>query len=103
MVLKTLLTTLVSVAVVGVIALQYKSLKEWLVYAVSEAESVLGSQTGKLKLRMVYDMAVERFPILSKVIPFSLFSKMVDDALIVMKEMIENNKSIADAIEGTIE
>lgn len=103
MVLKTLLTTVVSVAVVGVIALQYKSLKEWLVYAVSEAESVLGSQTGKLKLRMVYDMAVERFPILSKVIPFSLFSKMVDDALVVMKEMIENNKSIADAIEGTIE
>lgn len=103
MVLKTLLTTFISVVVVGVIALQYKSLKEWLVYAVSEAESVLGSQTGKLKLRMVYDMAVERFSILSKIIPFSLFSKMVDEALVVMKEMIENNKSIAEAIEGTME
>lgn len=99
---KSVLTMLISIVVVGIIALQYKSLKEWLVYAVSEAENVLGSQTGKLKLRLVYDMAVERFPVFAKVIPFSLFSKMVDDALVIMREMIENNKSIADAIEGTI-
>lgn len=72
--------------------------KNWLVWAVSEAEAIFGSKTGRLKLRYVYDMAVERFPIVAKVIPFTVFGKLVDDALIIMRDMIENNKDIADAI-----
>lgn len=72
--------------------------KNWLVWAVSEAESVFGSKTGKLKLRYAYELAIERFPILAKLIPFSLFGKMVDSALAIMRDMIENNKNIADAI-----
>ena len=72
--------------------------KNWLVWAVSEAESVFGSNTGKLKLRYAYELAIARFPIIAKLIPFALFSKMVDDALDVMRDMIENNKNIADAI-----
>lgn len=76
--------------------------KEWLVWAVAEAEKMLGSGTGQLKLRYVYDAAVVRFPILSKLIPFSIFSRMVDSALEVMKDMIENNASIAEAITNQI-
>lgn len=72
--------------------------KNWLVWAVSEAESVFGSKTGKLKLRYAYELAVKRFPMVAKFIPFALFSKMVDSALDVMRDMIENNKDIADAI-----
>lgn len=76
--------------------------KNWLVWAVSEAEATFGSKTGKLKLRYVYDMAVERFPLISKFIPFALFGKLVDGALDVMRDMIENNKSIADAITDEV-
>lgn len=76
--------------------------KEWLVYAVAEAEKVLGSGTGQLKLRMVYDMAVIRFPIVSKILPFGMFSKLVDAALNVMNDMIANNTSIAEAITNQI-
>lgn len=76
--------------------------KNWLVWAVSEAESVFGSKTGKLKLRYAYELAIERFPILAKLIPFSLFGKFVDSALIIMRDMIENNKNIADAIGDRI-
>lgn len=72
--------------------------KNWLVWAVSEAESVFGSNTGKLKLRYAYELAVTRFPAIAKVIPFALFSKMIDEALDIMRDMIENNKNIADAI-----
>lgn len=72
--------------------------KNWLVWAVSEAESVFGSNTGKLKLRYAYELAVDRFPTIAKLIPFALFSKMVDEALDIMRDMIENNKNIADAI-----
>ena len=72
--------------------------KNWLVWAVSETEAVFGSNTGKLKLRYAYELAIERYPMISKIIPFNLFSKMVDDALDIMRDMIENNKDIADAI-----
>lgn len=72
--------------------------KTWLVWAVSEAEAIFGSGTGKLKLRYAYDLAIERFPMIAKFIPFALFSKMVDSALEIMRDMIENNKSIAEAL-----
>lgn len=77
--------------------------KNWLVYAVAEAEKVLGSKTGQLKLRLVYDMAVARFPIMAKMLPFNLFGKLVDAALDVMKDMIAKNENIAVAITNQIE
>lgn len=76
--------------------------KNWLVWAVSEAENMFGSNTGKLKLRYAYELAVARFPMVAKFIPFTLFSKMVDNALIIMRDMIENNKNIADAIADKV-
>ena len=76
--------------------------KNWLVWAVSEAEATFGSKTGKLKLRYAYELAVERFPVIAKIIPFSLFGKMVDGALSIMRDMIENNKNIADAITDKV-
>ena len=45
---------------------QIKSIKEWLLWAVTEAEKNLGSGTGQLKLRYVYNMFIERFRGLSK-------------------------------------
>ena len=77
--------------------------KNWLVYAVAEAEKVLGSKTGQLKLRLVYDMAVARFPIMAKMLPFNLFGKLVDSALDVMKDMIAKNENIAVAITNHID
>ena len=75
--------------------------KNWLVWAVSEAEKTFGSGTGQLKLRNAYDLAVMRYPILAKLIPFSLFKWMVDKALDTMREMIEKNGKIAGVIVGT--
>ena len=76
--------------------------KNWLVWAVTEAESVFGSNTGKLKLRYAYELAIERFPTIAKLIPFSLFSKLVDEALDVMRDMIANNETIYEVISGKI-
>lgn len=72
--------------------------KNWLVWAVTEAEATFGSGTGQLKLRFAYELAIKQFPIVAKIIPFSVFSKLVDDALIIMREMIENNGKIATVI-----
>lgn len=81
-----------------VLTIYLMGFKNWLVWAVSEAEKVLGSGTGQLKLRYVYDAAVDRFPIVAKLIPFPIFGKMVDAALVQMRAMIENNSSIAKVI-----
>lgn len=74
--------------------------KEWLKYAVAMAEQDLGSGTGQLKLRKVYDMFVDTFPAFSTVLPFTIFSKMVDNALEWLAIQLESNQNVKKIIEG---
>lgn len=78
---------------------QIESVKKWLLYAVTSAESELGGGTGQLKLHMVYDMAIERFTWLA-FIPFETFSSWVDEALIEMKDMLKNEHIKAIVTKG---
>ena len=70
------------------------NVKEWLLWAVTQAEQFLGSGTGALKLRYVYDLAVEAFSPIKYLVPFSVFSLWVDEALELMKEQIQKNPNI---------
>jgi hypothetical protein len=79
---------------------QLKSIKKWLLWAVSVAENELGSGTGQLKLVMVYDMFLSKFPWISKIIGFATFSKFVDGALDEMRELLEKNQAINEVIVG---
>lgn len=74
--------------------------KNWLVWAVTEAEKTFGSGTGQLKLRHAYDLAIKVYPKIAKLIPFSVFKWMVDQALVTMRRMIDNNGKIAGVIVG---
>ena len=87
------------VVILGILALRFSSFKNWLVYAVSEAEKCLGAKTGRLKIRYAYDLALKKFPTLAKIIPWGVFSWLIDKALIVMREML-SNKEIAGYIEN---
>lgn len=73
---------------------QLNKVKEWLLYAVTIAEKEYGNQTGKIKLRYVYDLFIQKFNWLAKVVDFNTFSKWVDDALVEMKGLITTNKAI---------
>lgn len=86
----------------GVVAygISFGKVKEWLKYAVCIAEEELGSGTGQLKLRRVYDMFIDAFPVMSSIMPFNIFSKLVDVALEWMREQLEKNESFKAAIEG---
>lgn len=86
--------------ILTVLSLRFSSFKNWLVFAVSEAEKALGGGTGKLKLRYAYNIAIKYFPTLTKMIPFSVFSAMVDKALETMRLMIDTNKAISDVIKN---
>lgn len=78
---------------------QLTQVKEWLLYAVALAEKELGSGTGKLKLRYVYDMFLSRFSFLANLITFDAFSLMVDEALDEFKKILETNQSIANYVK----
>ena len=73
---------------------------EWLIYAVTEAEKQLGGGTGQLKLRLVYDWFVEKFPVIAAVVPFRVFSAWVDTALDVMKTWLKSNGNVANYVGG---
>ena len=73
--------------------------KEWLKWAVVEAEKFLGGGTGQLKLRYVYDLAIEKFPWLVNICTFEMFSSWVDEALEWMKDQIEKNARIENFIK----
>lgn len=75
-------------------------IKEWLLYAVTEAEKELGGGTGQLKLRQVYDLFVQRFPAVAAVISFDTFSGWVDEALEQMREMLAKNEQVAAYVEN---
>lgn len=76
-----------------------EKVKEWLKYAVTLAEKELGSGTGQLKLRQVYDWFVDTFPVFSKILPFAIFSKMVDGALEWLRIELEKNNNIKIYVE----
>ena len=78
---------------------QIQSVKEWLLYAVTEAEKALGSGTGQLKLRYVYNMFIDKFPYLSEIITFDMFSGLVDEALADMKHLLETNKAVQNYVK----
>ena len=77
-----------------------KKVKEWLLFAVAEAEKEFGSSTGQIKLRYVYDLFIAKFPAISKVLSFESFSLLVDEALKQFKKLLLNNKTLQEKVYG---
>lgn len=100
----------VSCAVVAIIACvkkfvalpsdeQLAKVKQWLLFAVIEAEKQYQGGTGVLKLRAVYNEFCKVFPSLVPIIPFEVFSSLVDEALERMKHLLDSNTKIAEYVE----
>lgn len=75
-------------------------IKEWLLFAVVQAEKELGAGTGQIKLRYVWDLFIQTFPALAPVISFEQFSKLVDEALDQMRHLLETNQDILYYVES---
>lgn len=99
---------IIALAVGGVILLgivvymvlnQRKKVIEWLKFAVTEAERLLGSKTGQLKLHMVYDWFCEQFPVIAAIVPFRVFSAWTDTALDVFRKWLETNVQVEQYIK----
>lgn len=88
-------------AIIYLVINQKNKVIEWLKYAVSEAEKQLGGGTGQLKLRLTYDWFCAKFPVAAAVLPFAVFSAWVDVALDTFKRWLDENKNVANYVEGT--
>ena len=73
--------------------------KQWLLYAVIEAEKKMGGGTGEIKLRYVYDKFLIIFPKISLFISFELFKTLVDEALSKAKELLQENEKLKNYVE----
>lgn len=82
---------------------QIAKVKEWLLFAVTEAERELGSGTGQLKLRYVYDMFVSKFPYLVQFVSFEFFSNIVDEVLLKFKDMFKTNVAVKQYVDSNTE
>lgn len=78
---------------------QISKVKEWLLFAVMQAEKELGHGTGTLKLRYVYDLFVTTFPEVAKLVSFDTFSKWVDEVLVYMRRLLESNMDLRYYVE----
>ena len=91
-----MLLVVAAIAVIGglyVIIKEPQRIKQWLIWACSQAELALGSGTGMLKLREVYNMFITQYPIFSKFISFETFQKWTEEALETFKKWLESNPS----------
>lgn len=79
---------------------QRERVKEWLLWAVTQAEVELGSGTGKLKLQQTYDLFIQRFPALAMAVSFDTFSLWVDEALEEMRKLLKENKTVRELVKG---
>lgn len=78
---------------------QLKKVKAYLLFVVLQCEKELGKGTGKAKLSMAYSMFVEHFPSLVPILPFEVFSRMVDEVLVEMRNLLETNIDIKAYVE----
>ena len=80
-----------------------EKVKQWLIYAVACAEKELGSGTGQIKLRAVYDQFLIRFPFLVAMISFEKFSKLVDEALDKFNDLLTKSEETKAYVENNKE
>ena len=99
-VIPVLLAALVLIVLSALAIFGIKGANEWLLYAVIEVEKKLGTETGELKLRTVYDEFLKKFPVLRTWVPFPVFAKMVDKALEKMQQLAKDKGAIGSYIQG---
>lgn len=73
--------------------------KHWLLKAVTDAEREYGDGCGEYQKMVVYNLLLKEFPILSKFLPYPVFSLLVVSALKKMRKILEKKPKIAEIVE----
>ena len=98
--MKILSLLLIASGLIVLFFVRRKNVVEWLVYVCAEAERMYGSGTGYIKLRDVYSEFIRVYPLLSVIFPFDYFAKLVDRALALLRERLEESAEVKELIFG---
>lgn len=78
-------------------------LKKAALYAVAKAEEAWGSNTGRIKFAEAYTYIKKNYPVITFFVSEAQLSKLIEDALVSLKEIIATRESIAKKETEAIE
>lgn len=88
------------------IAAAIEALRVSMLSLVTEAEKEYGGGTGSVKRSQVLQKIFEQYPVLAQAVKIDdttkLLDSMIDDALVEMRELLENNEAFYDLIHNTL-
>lgn len=97
------LLIIVIALIVYLIRYRQDILKKAALYAVAKAEEAWGSNTGRIKFAEAYTYIKKNYPIITLFVSEAQLSKLIEDALNSLKEIIATKESITKKEEEKIE
>ena len=76
-------------------------LKKAALYAVAKAEEAWGSNTGRIKFAEAYTYIKKNYPVITFFVSEAQLSKLIEEALVSLKEILATKESITKKEEVT--
>lgn len=89
--------------IVYLIRYRHDILKKAALYAVAKAEEAWGSNTGRIKFAEAYTYIKKNYPLITFFVSEAQLSKIIEDALTALKEIVATKESIAKKEEAKLE
>ena len=91
------MTVVILVIIIAIIVLVYVNRKDVILksalYIVAKVEEEWGSDMGKIKFAEAYTYLKAKYPIITFFLPQTLMTKIIEDALVKLKEILASKAS----------
>ena len=98
------MSLVILVIAIAIIVLIYTNRKDVLLksalYIVAKVEEEWGSDMGKIKFAEAYTYIKSKYPIVTFLLPESVLTKIIEDALVKLKEILASKASKQDKAEA---
>ena len=98
------MSLVILVIAIAIIVLIYINRKDVLLksalYIVAKVEEEWGSDMGKIKFAEAYTYIKSKYPIVTFLLPESVLTKIIEDALVKLKEILASKASKQDKAEA---
>ena len=98
------MSLVILVIAIAIIVLIYINRKDVLLksalYIVAKVEEEWGSDMGKIKFAEAYTYIKSKYPIVTFLLPESVLTKIIEDALVKLKEILASKASKQDKAES---
>lgn len=95
-VLSIIVCIIIIALIIYLIRYRQDVLKKAALYAVAKAEEAWGSNTGRIKFAEAYTYIKKNYPVITFFISEAQLSKLIEDALVSLKEIIAAKENITN-------